>query len=428
MSVTTSDGLQVDLPGQHVGDLQRDRSGRVSWLPDAEWEALDQRPRLGIAFLRKPGPRHAGTGLPEWFENLLPEQGSALRQRLGAVHGLRDADSYGLLRAIGMDLTGAVEISPHDKTTRQAGSSGKADGSGDPDVESGLAERLRFSLAGMQLKLSMSMANDRLVLPTTGPKGQWIVKLPGRDFPELPEVEKATMSWAKAAGFDVPTHFTVGADQLEGVPQSWKSDALTAFAIRRFDRREDGSKIHQEDLCQGLELLPTHKYGDSGGQRVSLDGALRFVADAVGEEGAKEMSRRIGFIIASGNGDAHLKNWSLLWGNAERPVLAPCYDFVATVSWDDRYGWGLPKGPTLALRLGGVRRFAMLDMDALSRHATKSGFEWAKREAIEGIQRAKDGWASIQADIPPLMRRAMNEHWRRVPILRTMAPSEILNS
>jgi len=94
--------------------------------------------------------------------------------------------------------------------------------------------------------------------------------------------------------------------------------------------------------------------------------------------------------------------------------------------WSDRHGWGVPGGPTLSLGLGGERHFAMLDMDALTRHSTKSGFAWAKQEAMEGIQRARDGWASVEADMPPLMRKAMNEHWRRVPILKTMAPLEIL--
>jgi serine/threonine-protein kinase HipA len=420
MSTVASEQLQVNLPGQQVGELQRERSGRVTWLPLREWELGDQRPRLGIAFLRKPGPRCAGTGIPAWFENLLPEQGSALRSRLSSVHGLREGDSYGLLRSIGMDLTGAVEVTPQESAGSQVGTAEQAEGTASLQSHSELADRLRFSLAGMQLKLSMSMANDRLVLPTTGPKGLWIVKLPGREYEALPEVERATMSWAKAAGFDVPTHFTVGTDQLDGVPESWRNDVPKAFAVRRFDRRDDGSKIHQEDLCQALELLPHHKYGDAGGQRVSLDGVLRFVVDAVGEESAMEMSRRIGFIIASGNGDAHLKNWSLLWGNAERPTLTPCYDFVATVSWRDRHGWALPRGPALALGLGGVRQFAALDMAALTRHALKAGFAWAKQETLRGIERARDAWASVEGDMPPLMRDAVIEHWASVPVLKTM--------
>jgi HipA-like protein len=104
--------LDVTLSGQRVGCLEMDRGGLVTWAPEAEWEARGQHPRLGVAFLRTLGPRHAGTGLPAWFENLLPEEGSALRQRLCIAHGIREGNRFRLLEAIGTDLCGAVEITP----------------------------------------------------------------------------------------------------------------------------------------------------------------------------------------------------------------------------------------------------------------------------------------------------------------------------
>lgn len=418
MSRSGPSPLGVDLPGQHVGRLERNRSGLTSWVPDPDWEAKDQRPRLGTAFLREPGARSQGTGLPAWFENLLPETGSALRHRLCVAHGVREADGFGLLEAIGKDLSGAVEITPlgGGAPPTESASIAESPALADP----GLPDRLRFSLAGMQLKFSMSMVGERLVLGATGPGGQWIVKLPGSSYRQLPEVEAATMTWARNALFDVPHHFTLQTAALVGVPEGWVTDIETAFAVQRFDRRADGSKIHQEDLCQGLELLPVHKYGDSGPQRITLDGALRFVGDVAGEESAREMARRIGFIIASGNDDAHLKNWSLLWGNADRPSLTPCYDLVATVSWRDQHGWGLRGGPNLALGLGGERRFAHLDRAILDRHSAKSGFSWATTEILAGIERARGAWAASEALMPAFMRTALEEHWQAVPLLSTM--------
>jgi serine/threonine-protein kinase HipA len=280
--------------------------------------------------------------------------------------------------------------------------------------------QLRFSLAGMQLKFSMSMANERLTLGASGAGAKWIVKLPSYRFLDLPEVECATLTWARNAGFDVPGHCTLSADDLGGVPASWRDEIPQAFAIKRFDRRDDGSKIHQEDLCQALELSPFHKYGDSGARRISLDGALRFVADVAGDDNAREMARRVGFVIASGNGDAHLKNWSFLWGNADRPSLAPCYDFVATVSWADRFGWDLPIGPSLSLGLGGERRFGRINTLVLDHHVERSGCPWAKDEILSGIERARDAWASSVEAMPELMRRALETHWERVPLLSGM--------
>lgn len=135
--------LDVRVYGELVGLLHRDREGRTRFNPDASWLSRGQRPPLGLAFLAQPGPRLAGTGLPLWFDNLLPELDSALRGRICRQLNLRESDAPALLRAVGHDLPGAVEVS----------------GDADED-ESSIPEpvpegRLRFSLAGMQLKLSM---------------------------------------------------------------------------------------------------------------------------------------------------------------------------------------------------------------------------------------------------------------------------------
>jgi serine/threonine-protein kinase HipA len=270
----------------------------------------------------------------------------------------------------------------------------------------------------MQLKFSMSMVNDRLTLVAQSRGGQWIVKLPGPDYPELAEVETATMTWARQMGFDVPEHFTIPFDHLDGLPDGWAEGTAPAFAVRRFDRREDGSKIHQEDLCQALDLRPRNKYGNED-PRVSFEGALRLVHDACGEGDGREMARRIGFMIASGNTDAHLKNWGLLWGAQMRPTLTPCYDLVTTISWD-RLGWRRPRGPELALRLGGEGLFARLEDRTLDTFAQTSGYAWAKNEIIAGIDRSRNAWADVAGSAPRRMREALKTHWASVPLLTRM--------
>jgi serine/threonine-protein kinase HipA len=373
-------------------------------------------------FLRNPGPRQQGSGLLPWFENLLPEPGSELRRRLCAAHGLRGGQSFALLGALGRDLTGAVEVVSNVASEAETGEDhlGHADDAQPASLQ--LIQRLS-SLAGMQLKFSMSMVNERLALPARSAGGQWIVKLPGTEYAELPAVEQATMTWAQHAGFDVPPHFVVEVERLIGIPAGWIEDGAThAFAVKRFDREDDGSKLHQEDLCQALNLPSMNKYGDMA-PHVSLDGTLRFVTDVCGEASGREMARRIGFSIASGNGDAHLKNWSLLWGNKTRPTLAPCYDLVATVSWAQRLGWDnpeRPEGPSLALRVGGEHRFALLDDLALASHVESSGQSWASEELMAGIIQAKNTWRYVEHVAPPAMRAALDTHWKRVPILRNL--------
>jgi serine/threonine-protein kinase HipA len=347
-----------------------------------------------------------------------------LRRRLATTHGVRENDSLGLLHALGTDLPGAAEVLSSEDVSEDGHAGAPSPNTAGADVRKDpslrtetLPNRLRFSLAGMQLKLSMAAHGQRLAVTSRSEDSRWIVKLPGRQYPELPAVEAATMAWARAAGHDVPRNFVVPVESLEGLPEGWVEDCPTAYAIERFDRRPDGTRVHHEDFCQVLDLLPAHKYGDTGDRRIGLDGLLRLVADAAGEPEARQFASRVGFIIACGNDDAHLKNWSFKWGSADRPALSPCYDLVATIAWA-RHGWAQQGGPRLGLALGRVRRFALLDQAALRRHGEKSGQGWARDAVMEGIARARVAWPSIADAAPGTMRAALLEHWRRVPVLR----------
>ena len=140
-----------------------------------------------------------------------------------------------------------------------------------------------------------------------------------------------------------------------------------------------------------------------------------------GEEDAREMARRMGFVIASGNGDAHLKNWSLLWGERTRPTLTPCYDLVATIAWESM-GWDQTNGPTLALPLGGEIRFRNLTAQCLEACAVGSSCSWAKDEILAGIERSRAAWPEIEEIAPGRMRSAVAKHWSAVPLLDELGP------
>ena len=44
-----------------------------------------------------------------------------------------------------------------------------------------------------------------------------------------------------------------------------------------------------------------------------------------------EFIRRLPFNVLIGNGDMHLKNWSLIYPDRRNARLAPAYDFVSTI-------------------------------------------------------------------------------------------------
>jgi serine/threonine-protein kinase HipA len=415
--------LQVRVGPVVVGWLTRSREGLTRFLPERDWLSQGCRPWLGMAFVRKPVGRSAGTGLPAWFENLLPENDSRLRNRLCRELGLRDTDSFGLLKAIGHDLPGAVVVEP-DKDTRldQAATISAADEHGMEAVHTteDRPSGLRFSLAGVQLKFSMVQVKSRLTVPARGQDGDWIVKIPDR--PLLPEVEAATMAWAAATGLDVPEHRLVQASEVTGLGHTGLEPEDTAFAIRRYDRT-DGGRVHQEDMMQVLEALPCHKYAESGRYAgFSHDATGRLLLDLLGEEGALDYVRRVAFVVASGNTDAHLKNWSLLLAaGSSRPRLTPCYDQVCTLVFD-QFGWEparTPHLPELALRFGGSRALHDLGVDRVRRFTAGCGIPGGAEAFLEGLDAAWRQWPVVASQAPEIMHAALAEHWRRVPILRS---------
>jgi len=404
--------LEVSVSGCRVGVLRGGPSATIRFVLDRDWVHAGQQPRLGWAYLVDPGPRDGGARLPAWFENLLPEVGSPLRRRVCEHHGLHEHDGPALLEVLGRDLPGAVVVR----------GAVDPDEGWDDDAESGVAfaSRLRFSVAGMQPKLSMIRRDDdRFVLPARDELGDWFVKLAGPRYEELPLVEDATMRWARATGLDVPEHRLVPVDQLIDVDPSFVAGTTRAFAIQRFDRIA-GERIHQEDLAQALEVHPYDKYGGTGRLAVSYDSLTRLVADACGDEARGDMIERLAFTIACGNDDAHLKNWSFQWPHGEaRPRLSPCYDFVATVSWPE-FGWSADTEPELALPFARSKRLVDLDAARVASFAQRARAPDSVDVFMAALERAQTAWRDLEAEVPDRMRSALQEHWARVPVLRAL--------
>ena len=80
-----------------------------------------------------------------------------------------------------------------------------------------------------------------------------------------------------------------------------------------------------------------------------------------GEAGTCEFVRRLVFSVLIGNGDMHLKNWSVLYPDTPTPVQSPAYDFVATLPYIPR--------DTLALSFGGTKSLDCITLDQVRRLA-----------------------------------------------------------
>jgi serine/threonine-protein kinase HipA len=163
-----------------------------------------------------------------------------------------------------------------------------------------------------------------------------------------------------------------------------------AYAIRRFDRTETGKRVHIEDFAQVRGFYPEDKYK---GNFETL-GAL--VYRRHDSNSLVEFAKRLAFNIVIGNGDAHLKNWSLIYTDPRRPVLAPAYDLVATAIYKPQE---MPED--LGLKFAKSRQFASVNLQSFERLERKIGASGVhlKDEALGVIRATRSGWQEIADDI-----------------------------
>lgn len=337
--------LDVFLNALKVGVIVRTPGDFNAFSFDEAYRATGGSPILSLSFRAATGglrkdPKPVSGALLAFFANLLPED--KLREAMEKHHAgaVRPGNDFDLLAALGADLPGAVRVLPSDGTNVKP----KASAKGKP--------KARFSLAGVQMKLSVMKSTSKgggLTLPLDDSQGQYIAKFPSTAFPGVSENEFANLALAAAIGMDVPERELVEKSDFEGIPEDF--DTLSegkVLLIRRFDRGPQGERIHIEDFAQVFGVYPSRKYEEAAYHDIAA--ALNTAASAAA---ALEFVRRLALAVMTGNGDMHLKNWSLIYRDeGSTPTLAPIYDVLSTI----------PYIPTdsMALSLGGERSFKTL--------------------------------------------------------------------
>ena len=169
----------------------------------------------------------------------------------------------------------------------------------------------KISISGVQPKLSIFHDRKKHQLIVAEAGGEYILKPQTERFLSLPENENLCICLASIYGIKVPYH---GLLSLE--------DGRLAYVVKRFDRTEDGSKLQQEDFQQ---LLQTEdKYNGSYEQMAKC---IKQYSDTPGLDLVDLFERALLFFVL-GNGDAHLKNFSLVREKSAGYHLSPVYDIV----------------------------------------------------------------------------------------------------
>ena len=117
--------------------------------------------------------------------------------------------------------------------------------------------------------------------------------------------------------------------------------------------------------------------------------------------------------IAIGNGDMHLKNWSLLYPEEGGVRLAPVYDYLSTLTYVGQ--------EDLGLNLAGTKQFAQVSYERFERLADRAHVSAAMvtLAAQRMVERIRDLWPSFRAtvELPEELVGAIEEHMDTVPLL-----------
>ncbi len=384
----------VYLRDRLIGRLHRRGDVTRFVFEEAYWDDPN-RPVLGLRFEDNPRERHQShMRLPPWFSNLLPE--GRLREWIARARRTSAEREMELLAQVGHDLPGAVRVLAADAVVPVE----LADGGNSAIGQKNAGDSLwSFSLAGVGLKFSMLAQGDRMTIPARGERGDWIAKLPDPIYPTVPWNELAMMMLAKTVGMDVPDVRLVHRDEVESLPERAWSGQEYLFAVKRFDRGPKRELIHIEDMAQVRGFYPDRKYAGS----FETIGALIYRNRDT--EALREFAQRLAFNILIGNGDAHLKNWSLIYRDPCIPTLAPAYDLVATFVYRP-----LVEGAEdMALPFGRSKRFEDMRISTFDRLDAKLGAKAALGDVVRTlVERVVAEWpqaAAVLETHPQLCQR-----------------------
>ena len=335
--------LDVYLKDDSVGQLKQNQSGVLTFTYS---EAYISKAQIGLSIsLPLQFKTFKGNVVKAFFSGLLPEE--SVRDRLASYLGLSRKNPFALLESVGGDCAGALTLYPQGERPigQITGHIEVLDNTKLREILDLIKHRpmlagddgYRLSLAGAQDKLVVGFKDGHVLLIRNGAPTTHILKPVINHVKDSVHNELFCMYLAKRVGLNVPEaslHF-VGDRPY--------------YLVARYDRRqlEDGTveRIHQEDFCQALGIVPEMKYEREGGPSIAKCQGV--IGTHVAHPAADQIKLldMIIFNYLIGNADAHGKNFSLLYRGA-KPELAPAYDLLSTAIYPDL-------SEKMAMKIGG---------------------------------------------------------------------------
>ena len=320
--------LEVYLLEDLAGILIQEENQALSFLYDKDYIHQNKMP-ISVALPLSDVP-YTGSVVRAVFSGILPDNG--VRYRLAKYFGVSENNPFALLELVGGECAGALSFYKPGDHLSFSPKPKIVDVLDDEKLEEVLdllkqkpllagTNGIRLSLAGAQDKIAVSLEGEKVALVGGGAPTTHILKT------TIPIVEDSIyneffcMRLAAFVGIETP-HVTIG----------WTKEN-PYLLVERYDRQkgENGTieRLHQEDFCQALGILPELKYEREGGPTIAKCQDLLKLFSARPAMDQKEFLDRVIFNYLIGNADAHGKNFSFLY-KENNPTLSPAYDVIST--------------------------------------------------------------------------------------------------
>lgn len=325
------------LDGKEVGRVHNDARGRLTFVYDDEWrKAPDAYPlSLSMPIVSK---EHGRSVVEAFLWGLLPDNEQVLARWAAKFH-VSARNVFALISHVGEDCAGAVQfVTPERLEAIRSGKEDKVEWLDESEV----AKRLRllredhaawrlprdtgqFSLAGAQPKTALLLQNERWGIPSGRIPTTHILKPPTGHFDGHAENEHICLMLARNLGLP------------SALSKVMRFKDEVAIVVERYDRQQKGNdiiRVHQEDICQALGIMPTKKYQNEGGPSpVNIIELLRtYSTDR--DTDLSTFGAALGFNWLIAGTDAHAKNYSLLLSGPD-VRLAPLYDLASILPYSE---------------------------------------------------------------------------------------------
>jgi serine/threonine-protein kinase HipA len=372
--------LEVWLFADRVGTLAL-IDGRLSFCYASGWLSRPDAVALSASLPLQAEPFDDRKTRP-FFAGLLPE--GQMRRLIAQQFQVSGQNDFALLDRIGGECAGAVTCLEPGQARPIPARNDHVQWLSDDEVVAILDELprrpmlagkdgLRLSLAGAQDKLPVVFDGARIGLPLNGTPSSHILK------PAIHAVKDSVVN----EGFCMAL-----AEAMQLKPAKSKIHFVSGrpfLLVERYDRLIDAQgklqRLHQEDFCQALGVVPEMKYQNEGGPDFAECFAL--VRRAT-RPSAPQILRLLDYVIFNaliGNHDAHAKNFSLLYPgekSGKPPVLAPFYDTLSTAVYPTL-------SPRMAMKIGSKYKFSEVQARHWEQFAENAGLTkaQAKRRILE---------------------------------------------